>query len=140
MSMIFVSHDLGVINEIADEVAVMYRGEIVERGSKNQILFHPKQPYTQALLACRPRLNILPKTLPTVADYLDSATNGNGNQPIAPTDNNSEVNYVSLQEQQERLNELSQAETLLTVENLTVQYPKRAVWGKSKEFIISMHQ
>ena len=134
MSMIFVSHDLGVINEIADDVAVMYRGQIVERGTKNQILFHPEQPYTKALLACRPRLNILPKTLPTVADYLESATNGNGNQPIAPTEQNPEVKYISLKEQQARLNELSKAETLLTVENLTVQYPKRAVWGRSKEY------
>ena len=71
MGIIFISHDLGVIAQIADDVAVMYKGEIVEQGSMDQILHHPQHPYTQGLLACRPPLSGRPKHLPTVAEFLE---------------------------------------------------------------------
>ena len=70
MSCIFISHDLGVIAEICDEVVVMYKGEIVEKGKVNEIFHHPKENYTKGLIACRPRLEIRYKKLPTVNDYL----------------------------------------------------------------------
>src|SRR5690554_2937128 len=70
MSCIFISHDLGVIAEICDEVVVMYKGEIVEKGKVNKIFHHPKENYTKGLIACRPRLEIRYKKLPTVNDYL----------------------------------------------------------------------
>lgn len=54
MSIIFISHDLGIISELADEVVVMYKGLVVETGSTRKILTQPEHPYTQALLACRP--------------------------------------------------------------------------------------
>ncbi len=68
MSMVFISHDLGVINEIADQIVVMYQGEIVEQGTKEEVLNYPQHPYTKGLLACRPRLNSRPEKLPTVSD------------------------------------------------------------------------
>jgi peptide/nickel transport system ATP-binding protein len=54
MAMLFITHDFGVVADIADDVIVMFRGEIVETGSRDQVLNHPKHPYTKALLACVP--------------------------------------------------------------------------------------
>ena len=70
LSCIFISHDLGVIAEVCDEVVVMYKGEIVEKGSVQEIFENPKENYTKGLIACRPRLDIRQKDLPTIADYL----------------------------------------------------------------------
>lgn len=71
MTMIFITHDLGVISEIADEVAVMYKGQIVEQGPAKVIFETPQHPYTKGLLACRPNPNRLLKRLPVVADFLE---------------------------------------------------------------------
>ncbi len=70
MSVMFITHDLGVIGDIADEVAVMYKGEIVERGTKEDIFKNPKHPYTNGLMACRPTLEKSPRRLPTVSDFM----------------------------------------------------------------------
>ncbi len=70
MTVIFISHDLGVISEIADDVIVMYKGEIVESDSVKQIFEEPQHPYTKGLIACRPTLNYPYKKLPTINDYL----------------------------------------------------------------------
>ncbi|MEW4454798.1 ABC transporter ATP-binding protein [Bremerella sp. JC817] len=72
MSILFITHDLGVIAEIADHVLVMYRGNIVEHGDIHQIFENPKHPYTKGLLACRPRLDTKFRRLPTVSDFMDS--------------------------------------------------------------------
>ena len=71
IGIIFITHDLGVIAQIADDVAVMYKGEIVEQGTAEQVLYHPQHPYTRGLLACRPPLDSRPHRLPTVQDFLD---------------------------------------------------------------------
>ncbi|MFO8039406.1 MAG: ABC transporter ATP-binding protein [Sodalinema sp.] len=70
MSMIFITHDLGVIAEIADHVAVMYQGQIVETGSLSDIFSRPQHPYTQGLLACRPQTELRLRCLPTIADFM----------------------------------------------------------------------
>jgi len=69
-SIIFITHDLGVIAQIADNIMVMYRGKVVEQGPARQILHHPAEPYTRGLLACRPPLDSRPERLPTVEEYL----------------------------------------------------------------------
>ena len=71
IGIIFITHDLGVIAQIADEVAVMYKGSIVEQGTARQVLHHPQHPYTKGLLACRPPLDSRPHRLPTVQDFLN---------------------------------------------------------------------
>ncbi|NCN40320.1 ABC transporter ATP-binding protein [bacterium] len=71
MSMLFITHDLGVIADIADEVVVMYRGDIVEKNTTEEIFLRPQHPYTKGLLACRPALDKHPKRLVTVSDYMD---------------------------------------------------------------------
>lgn len=70
MSVLFITHDLGVIGDIADEVVVMYRGNIVEQGTKEDIFRNPKHPYTKGLIACRPTLDHSPVRLPTVSDFM----------------------------------------------------------------------
>jgi len=71
MGILFITHDLGVIAEIADDVAVMFRGELVEVGEVKDIFTAPKHPYTKGLLACRPRLDSDWRRLPTVSDFMD---------------------------------------------------------------------
>ena len=71
MAILFITHDLGVIAEIADEVLVMYRGEMVECGSVLDIFANPQHPYTKGLLACRPRLDTKYRRLPTVDDFME---------------------------------------------------------------------
>lgn len=71
ISIIFITHDLGVIAQIADDILVMYRGKVVEQGPAKEILYNPQQPYTKGLLACRPPLDSRPEHLPTVEEYLE---------------------------------------------------------------------
>ena len=70
MSILFITHDLGVIADIADQVVVMYRGDIVEQGPTADIFTKPKHPYTKGLLACRPSLEGNPRRLPVVSDFM----------------------------------------------------------------------
>ncbi len=72
MAIIFITHDLGVIAEIADDVLVMYRGEEVEYAPVLEIFSNPKHPYTKGLLACRPRLETKYRRLPTVDDFMET--------------------------------------------------------------------
>ncbi|MBR6049209.1 MAG: ABC transporter ATP-binding protein [Bacteroidales bacterium] len=72
ISIIFISHDLGVIGQVADDIMVMYRGRVVECGPASEILHNPQQPYTRGLLACRPPLEGKPYRLPTVEEYLEN--------------------------------------------------------------------
>jgi len=71
MAIVFITHDLGVIAEIADHVAVMLRGKVVEYGDVLQIFSDPQHSYTKGLLACRPRLDSPYRRLPTVADFME---------------------------------------------------------------------
>ena len=82
MAILFITHDLGVIAEIADEVAVMYRGKLVEYDSVRNIFANPQHPYTKGLLACRPRLDTTRRRLPTVADYMLTTTDSDGRMVI----------------------------------------------------------
>lgn len=70
IAVIFITHDLGVIAQVADEIVVMYHGKIVEQGEAYPILHAPQHPYTKGLLACRPPLQGRPKRLPTVEDFM----------------------------------------------------------------------
>jgi len=74
MGMIFISHDLGLIRDIADKVIVLQHGMVVEQGLVKQLFESPQNPYTKGLLACRPPLTYKPHRLLTVDDFL----NGNG--------------------------------------------------------------
>ena len=76
MAIIFITHDLGVIAEIADDVLVMFEGQEVEYGPVLEIFANPKHPYTKGLLACRPRLETKYRRLPTVDDFMQTVREG----------------------------------------------------------------
>lgn len=133
MSIIFISHDLGVINEIADSVVVMYQGKIVEKETKNKLLYEPKNPYTKGLLACRPRLHSQPEKLPTVDNFMRVTRDSSGELHIEEKEP-PEFKIISPQKQQQRLSELETKEALLSVKNLSVKFPVRGMFGQAKEF------
>ncbi len=83
MGVIFITHDLGLVSEIADRVVVMYKGEIAEQGTIKEILQSPAHPYTRALLACRPALHPKGMRLPVVSDFMGEKDAGKEqrNQP-----------------------------------------------------------
>lgn len=119
MSCLFISHDLGVIAEICDEVIVMFRGEIVEHGSVEQIFNSPKESYTKGLIACRPLLDIRYKKMPTIADFLK--------------DENHQAEVYSSIERSEFHTEIYQHPPILEVKNLSKYfYSKPSFFGKEK--------
>jgi len=75
MSILFISHDLSLVSEIADQVVVLQKGSIVEQGSAKQIFKRPKEEYTKALIASKPSLNERLKQLPTVDDFINDTVN-----------------------------------------------------------------
>ncbi len=120
MGVIYITHDLGLVSEIADRVVVMYRGEIVETGSTPEIFSSPQHPYTKALLACRPALYPKGVRLPVVADFMEG--------PGDRVDFSGRAAFSGLNAT-EPLNANVQAAlsgpTVLEVRNLTVQFPVR---------------
>ena len=124
MSILFITHDLGVIADIADEVVVMYRGDIVEKGSTEQIFTKPQHPYTKGLLACRPSLERNPRRLPVVSDFMTS--DGQEKQ----------LNVEILKQQkQTRVVEDSQSE-LLKIENVKKHFPlQKGFFGGVKSWV-----
>ncbi|MEL6332037.1 MAG: ABC transporter ATP-binding protein, partial [Cyanobacteria bacterium J06626_26] len=136
MSMIFITHDLSTIAEIADDVAVMYRGKIVEYGSVDQIFAQPEHPYTKGLLACRPRPEQRLRKLPTVADYMQVQEEPDGDVKIFArhfdTDEAATLTAeISTDETTSRLEKISGEPPLITVQNLKVGYPIKGVFGQT---------
>ncbi len=129
MAMIFISHDLAVISEIADQVAVMFKGEIVEQGTAQEIFHHAKHPYTQGLLACRPSPERLLKKLPVVADFL------NADKQVGLAHLLAANNYTEA-EIKVRRDRLYGQSPLLQVKNLCTWYPiNQGMFGKPKNFV-----
>ena len=118
MGMIFITHDLGVVAEIADDVAVMHNGEILERGTVNDIMKHPQHPYTQGLLACRPPMDVRLKRLPIVKEFLDGQWQGGKEQILRDL-------QITDEERQAHLKQLYNRQPLLKVEHLQTWYPLR---------------
>ena len=83
MAVLFITHDLGVIAEIADDVVVMYRGKVVEQGDVLSVYRNPSHPYTKGLLSCRARLDTEYKRLPTVSDFMDTEEQDDGTVEIS---------------------------------------------------------
>ena len=118
MGMIFITHDLGVVAEIADDVAVMHNGEILERGTVQEILNHPQHPYTQGLLACRPPMDVRLKRLPIVKEFLDGQWQGGKAQILHDL-------QITEEERKAHLEQLYSKQPLLKVEHLQTWYPLR---------------
>jgi peptide/nickel transport system ATP-binding protein len=80
MSILFITHDLGLVHDIADQVVVMQYGEVREQNSKTELFAYPQHPYTRALIACRPPLDTRPQRLPIVADFVNGTQVNTGNR------------------------------------------------------------
>lgn len=135
-SILFISHDLGVIGEVADRLLVVYNGKVVEQGSTWDIFSSPQHPYTKGLLACRPRLDIKLKVLPVISDFMDTDANGN----ITDRQENKFksvgqallLNFQSKDEIIARQEALLAQEPLIKVCNLHVHFPLEKNWlGKT---------
>ena len=122
VSVIFITHDLGVIAELADRVVVMYRGHIVEQGDVLSIFDHPQHPYTKGLLACRPRLESTFKVLPTVSDYLDEAEVDG--RMVLSENPDAATHIESLQQVADP--KIDENDLHLEVNDLQVHFPERA--------------
>ncbi|KRH95501.1 MULTISPECIES: ABC transporter ATP-binding protein [Cylindrospermopsis] len=138
MAMIFISHDLGLVAEIADQVAVMYKGKIVECGLASQIFTHPQHPYTKGLVACRPTLNQRPQKLLTVSDYMIVQRYPNGELIIKSKEPNI-PRQITPAEIETRIDDLTRKSPLLQIHNLKVGFPVRGLLGGNKRYNIAVN-
>lgn len=121
MGVIFITHDLGVVAEIAHRAAVMYKGQIVEQGNTDQLFLNPAHPYTRALLACRPVNHKRGERLPVVSDFMEPELD----KKVATT---SPVPR-------------SVSEILLKTEDLSVWFPtKKSILGKPLSYTRAVDQ
>jgi len=129
MGVLFITHDLGVVADIAEEVIVMYRGEIVESGKVSRVFHHPEHPYTKGLLACRPPLEKRPSKLLTVNDFFESAKNAESLL--------SHENIFLKEEERTAYHEDIYSKTpILQTENLSTWFPLRKnILGRARGYI-----
>lgn len=118
MSILFISHDLGVVHSISDKIAVIYKGNIVEQGLAEDIFQNPKEPYTKSLIASRPPLDKKPERLLTVNDFM---------QDKVP-----QVKVLTDEQIEQHNKKLYKSEPILQVKDLEINYPlKRNLFGKT---------
>lgn len=130
MSIIFITHDLGVIADIADRVAVMHKGKIVEEGDIKSIFLNPKHPYTKGLIACRPTLNKNQSKLLTIDDFM----NADSEESINTLMKNVVVKNKESIEQLKR--KYASGEPILKIKNLSTYFPiKKPLFQKKQEWI-----
>ncbi|MBO4567324.1 MAG: ABC transporter ATP-binding protein [Bacteroidales bacterium] len=123
MSMIFISHDLGVVSEVSDYILVMHDGKVVEYGEAQEILNNPKDPYTKGLLACRPPMDYRLKRLPIVKEFLDSTWKEDADfkQQL----------IVTQQDRENHLKEIYSRKPILKVEHLKTWFPlKKGIFNR----------
>lgn len=120
MGVIFITHDLGVVAEIADRTLVMYKGEIVEENPVRQLFTHPQHAYTKGLLACRPVLHRKGERLPVVSDFLN---------------NQEKIPVPVAEEKTTGIPQPSKQDVLLRADHLSVWFPSEKTFlGKTTRF------
>lgn len=126
MAMLFISHDLNLVKDLADRIMVMYRSEIVEQGTVNEIFNNPQNPYTKALIQCRPPIDKKLKALPTINDFIGTDAL---NKDFIPE-------IIDSRSQEIHLTELAQQEALLELNDLTTAYemPGKYFWNAKLKF------
>lgn len=135
IGIIFITHDLGVIAELADRVLVMRKGKIVEQGSVLDIFTNPKHPYTKGLLGSRPPLNLRLKKLPTLVDFVHETASGELTEKEITLKEAVNENIVTDAERMLHHQELYSRSPLLKVEGMTVSFPlSRNIFGRPTAF------
>lgn len=132
MAVLFITHDLGVVAEVTDKVAVMFRGKIVEYGRVLDIFSNPQHPYTKGLLACRPRLMTKAERLPTVEDFIDADKKG---IELDPTDPDLEIpGKYRPEERREDIPDFGKP--LVKIEGMKTYFPiKKGVFRRTVGFV-----
>jgi peptide/nickel transport system ATP-binding protein len=136
MGILFITHDLGVIAELADRVVVMYKGCIVEQGPVDEIFRDPKHPYTKGLLACRPPLDRRLRRLPVVSDFMDVAPDGTLSERAGTVAE--ALNRETVTDEQRKADHavLYAQEPVLRLKELCTWFPlKKDILGRTKEFV-----
>lgn len=139
-SVIFITHDLGVIAEVADRVIVMYKGKIVEENNTYEIFANPQHPYTKSLLACRPPLEYRLEKLPTVDDFMNVDIDENGTRHITSKPYSIEEVIAAVRvtpaTTTTRLEKLLHQQPILEVKGLQTHFPsKKNFWGKTTKWV-----
>ena len=140
MSVLFITHDMGVVSEVADRVVVMFRGQVMEVATAYDLFADPKHPYTKGLLNCRPRPDLHRKRLPTVSDFMLLSPGKDGQieitpQPLSVVEANPRFATITEAEQTDRAEHLLQQQPILTVDRLTKSYPINAsLFGRKTAF------
>lgn len=133
MSTIFITHDLGVIAEIADRVAVMYKGKIVETATVHDIFHSPQHPYTKGLLACRPPLDKRIYRLPVIADFMEEDASGGWKEKIIQPE---AYKVVDQDEWKSAAEEKQKSAPLLSLNGVCKWYPvQKGIFSRAKEFV-----
>lgn len=128
LSMIFISHDIGVVSEVSDYILVMHDGEVVEYGESQEILNNPKEPYTKGLLACRPPRDYRLKRLPVVKEFLDGTWSDK-------VDFRQQL-VVTQEERKSHLAKLYSQEPILRVERLKTWFLlRRGVFSRVYDYV-----
>lgn len=136
MGILFITHDLGVIAELADKVLVMNKGRIVEAGNVLDIFSNPQHPYTRGLLACRPPLRRRLRALPTTSTFMKQ--NADGTIEELTDDVHEVLNKLELtgKEIAQRQDRVFSQPHILKVKNLKTYFPiKKSFFGKAKEWV-----
>lgn len=136
MGMLFITHDLGVIADIADKVLVMYKGKVVEQGSVTEIFRNPQHPYTKSLLACRPPLDKRLYRLPVVSDFMQENVDGTFTafeKEVGTTVNDY---IITDTDRKQQLTRLYEQKPLLQVKGVKTWFPlKRGIFGKVYDYV-----
>lgn len=120
MSILFITHDLALVSEIADRVVVMYKGSIVEQGTTKEVFLNPQKNYTKALINSKPNLELRLHTLPTVTDFIDETVD----------------NTVYTKEDRARFHEkIYQKTPLLEIRNLKKEFITKGAWFQKDEVV-----
>lgn len=135
-AIMFITHDLGVIAEIADRVLVMYKGRIVEQGTVLEIFSDPKHPYTKSLLACRPPLGKRLSKLPTVVDFMREKEDGTIEELNTTVEQAINAVVIDQSVTDTRREKLLQQQPLLQVKNLKTWFSTTKNWlGKTLDYV-----
>ncbi|MDY0053846.1 MAG: ABC transporter ATP-binding protein [Bacteroidales bacterium] len=122
IGILFITHDLGVIKQIANRVAVLYKGEIVEQGLVQDIFYKPNHPYTQGLIACRPPIENRPKRLLTVSDFLK--------------EEKKDIEILTEKERDLIHKEIYSQTPILRVDSLDIEFiTKKTIFGKIRKSV-----
>jgi peptide/nickel transport system ATP-binding protein len=136
MSIIFISHDLGVIAEIAEKVIVMYKGKIVEQGNILDVYSNPQHPYTKGLLACRAPLDKRLYILPTVTDFMKPTQTGGLSGTNLKLNEVVDKYVITPEVRKEAHVKLYKQEPVLQIKNLKTYFPiKKGFFGKAEDYV-----